>query len=612
MCGILGLVATPWQRSASRALGALARRGPDDADLATLGNVILGHTRLAVIDVSGGHQPMSSPDNRYTIVFNGEIYNFKELRQELVERGYQFTTNSDTEVLLHGYGCWGNAMVKRLNGMFAFAIWDDRQKTLFAARDRIGIKPFFYSATQGFTFASTLKPFFHLDGFPLRPDYQALRDYLAFQAVLAPHTFLATVRQLPPACWLNYNVPTGSLAVEQYWDIPGAEPCTASRDELVTIFDGILAASVKRQVISDVPLGAFLSGGIDSSLVVHYMAQAGVHPLKTFSMRFQEGEFDETAHALAVARQYGAEHHIIDAPRIGPDELLEAIGELDQPLADPAYVMTCELARQTRQHVTVSLSGDGGDELFGGYARFREQEMDYPPRVWKKFLRSLVENGLLPGALLRRSLYGKEMLFYRKVELGPYRISRKSLSRFVSEDVWQQCRPEHTLQRWKDLLAGFGDRIDTAALMRADLWTYLSENCLAKTDRASMAHSLEVRVPLLDNEVLDNVLRLPSRCHFDPGGKTLLRELSRRHLPEQVWNRPKHGFSVPLQNNFNGLWRDVGSDYVGRTATLAPFLDGKAVQRLWAGARQGKASRRLAYTFLVLLIWLEKHNMSYS
>jgi asparagine synthase (glutamine-hydrolysing) len=416
---------------------------------------------------------------------------------------------------------------------------------------------------------------------------------------------------LPPACWLLYDVSKRSLTIKQYWEIPAAEPCNASREELVTTFDRILASSIKRQVISDVPLGAFLSGGIDSSLVVHYMAQAGVKPLKTFSMRFQEGKFDETAHAVAVARQYGAEHHVIDAPRIGPDELLAAIGELDQPLADPAYVMTCELARQTRQHVTVSLSGDGGDELFGGYARFREQESSFPPRNWKKLMRPLVDGGLLPGSLLRRTLYGKEMLYYRKVELGPYQVSRKSLRRFVSDDAWQQCRPERTLERWKELLAGFGDRIDTAALMRADLWTYLSENCLAKTDRASMAHSLEVRVPLLDNEVLDNVLRLPVQCHFDPNGKTLLRELSRRYLPEQVWNRPKHGFSVPLQNNFNGLWRDVGSDYVGRAATLAQFLNEKAVRQLWTDARQGKASRRLAYTFLVLLIWLEKHKISY-
>lgn len=611
MCGILGLIDTPWQQSASRALAALAQRGPDDSGLTSVGGATLGHTRLAVIDISGGHQPMRSPDNRYHIVFNGEIYNFRELRQELIGQGYVFSSNSDTEVLLHGYSCWGSRLVTRLNGMFAFAVWDNQDKTLFAARDRIGIKPLFYSSAQGFSFASTLKPFFLLDGFPRQLDYEALRDFLAFQAVIAPHTFLAHVRQLPPACWLRYQASSGNVTIRQYWDIPRAETCNSSREDLVREFDAILERSVKRQVLSDVPLGAFLSGGIDSSLMVHYMAQSGVHPLKTFSMRFQEGGFDETSHALSVARKYGTEHHVIDAPNIGPEQLLSAIRELDQPLADPAYVMTCELARQTRQHVTVSLSGDGGDELFGGYPRFREQEAKYPPRVWKHLLRPLVDQGLLPGSLLRRTLYGKEMLYYKKVELGPYENTRKSLRRYVSADAWRRCLPERTLGRWKDLLEGFGERIDTAGLMRADLWTYLSENCLAKTDRASMIHGLEVRVPLLDNEVLDRVLKLPAQRHFDPNGKTILTELARLYLPEQVWNRPKHGFSVPLQNNFNNQWRDVCSDYVDRSEKLAPFLDKEAVQQLWTGARQGKGSRRLAYTFIVLLIWLEQHEVTF-
>lgn len=610
MCGILGLVGTPWQESAARALAALERRGPDDAELVAVGEATLGHTRLAVIDVSGGHQPMRSPDGRYTLVFNGEIYNFAELRQELIGKGYRFSTHSDTEVLLHGYSCWQSALVPRLNGMFAFAVWDQQRRTLFAARDRIGIKPFFYCASRGFSFASTMKPFFLLDGFPKELDCEALRDYLAFQTVLAPHTFLAQVRQLPPAHWLLYDAARAELTLEQYWEIPKAQRDNVQHEELVREFDQILAASVKRQVISDVPLGAFLSGGIDSSLVVHYMAQAGVAPLKTFSMRFAEGEYDETRHALAVARRYGAEHQVIEAPEIGPEQLIATIEALDQPLADPAYVMTCELARQTRRQVTVSLSGDGGDELFGGYPRFREVAANYPPNPWKRVMGSMVRRRLLPGSLLRRTLYGKEMLLYRKVELGPYPVSRKSLQQYVSHDLWQRCRPERTLGRWQDLVQQFGTDIDTESLMRADLWTYLSDNCLMKTDRASMLHSLEVRVPFLDNEVLDRVLTLPAERHFHPDPKALLTELARRHLPEQVWNRQKHGFSVPLQQYFNNQWREVCADSVSRAASVAPFLDAGAVERLWSQARQGRASRRLAYSFIVLLIWLDKHRLT--
>ena len=610
MCGIFGLIDTPWQASAQAALAALSRRGPDDSELADVGGAVLGHTRLAVIDVSGGHQPMRSDFGRYTIVFNGEIYNFRELREELIGEGFRFATSSDTEVVLHGFSLWREKLVPRLNGMFAFAVWDRDERILFAARDRIGIKPFFYSALRGFSFASTLEPFFLLDGFPRQLDCQALRDYLAFQTVLAPHTFLSEVRQLPPAHWLRFDARSAQVTTTQYWEIPAAKPCSASREELVQEFDRILQASVRRQVVSDVPLGAFLSGGIDSSLVVHYMASSGVTPLKTFSMRFEEGEYDETSHALAVARRYGTEHQVIDAPQIGAERLVTTIQALDQPLADPAYVMTCELSRQTRNQVTVSLSGDGGDELFGGYPRFRDQESDYPPTLWKKLGGDLVRAGLLPGSLLRRTLFGKEMLYYRRVELGPYPVSRKSLQRFVSEEVWRRCVPECTLGLWKDLLERYGPEIDTDSLMRADLWTYLSENCLVKTDRASMLHSLEVRVPLLDNEVLDRVLRLPSRVHFEGGGKTILTDLARRHLPEEVWNRPKHGFSVPLGNNFNNQWREVCSDYVERCAELAPFLDAVAVGRLWRQALQGKGSRRLAYSFVVLLIWLEKHRLT--
>jgi asparagine synthase (glutamine-hydrolysing) len=610
MCGILGLIETPWQDSAARALTALARRGPDASEMVSVGGAVLGHTRLAVIDVQGGHQPMRSPDGRHTLVFNGEIYNYQELRRELIQAGFRFATDSDTEVLLHGFAKWGSDLVPRLNGMFAFAVWDALEQTLFAARDRIGIKPFFYSTCRGFSFASTLKPFFLLDGFPRELDCQALRDFLAFQAVLAPHSFLAQVRQLPPAHWLRYDARKREMSSQQYWEIPLAEKCSESREELVREFDLILGRSVKRQVISDVPLGAFLSGGVDSSLMVHYMAQSGCRPLKTFSMRFQEAEFDETAHALAVARHYGAEHQVIDAPQIGPEQLVADLQALDQPLADPAYIMTCELARQTRRQVTVSLSGDGGDELFGGYARFRDQQCNYPPRLWKRLMGGLVQSGALPGSLLRRTLYGKEMLYYRKVELGPYGVSRKSLRRYVSDEVWRRSVPERTMGLWKDLLEGFGPEIDTASLMRADLWTYLSENCLVKTDRASMLHGLEVRVPMLDNEVLDRVLRLPADVHFQPGSKAILNELARRHLPEQVWNRPKHGFSVPLQNNFNNQWSEVCSDYVGRSSTLAPFLNEGAVGDLWNQARQGKASRRLVYSFIVLLIWLEQHQVT--
>ncbi len=613
MCGILGLIGTPWQGDASAALATLHNRGPDERALRELPGATLGHARLAIIDVSGGHQPMQSPDGRYTLVFNGEIYNFQALRRELEAAGYAFATRSDTEVILYGYVHWGSEVLKKLDGMFAFALWDGDARQLFAARDRVGIKPLFYSTAAGLSFASTLAPFFALQGFPKRLDYEALRDYLAFQTVLAPSTFLRDVRQLPPAGWLRYDEDSRQVETGRYWTIPAAsrnQPTDA--DALADEFDRLLTESVASQMMADVPLGAFLSGGIDSSLMVHYMAQAGARPLRTFSMRFDQAGYDESAHALAVARHYGTEHHVIDAPAIGAEELLDAIRNLDQPLADPAYVTTVELSRLTRRNVTVAISGDGGDELFGGYGRFLDVEANHPDSVAKRTLRTLGGRGLLPGSLLRRSLAGQDLLLYRKVELGPYETSRKSLKHYVSPAAWNACRPEDTLALWRDLVRSFGGRMDTDTLMRADLWTYLSENCLTKTDRASMRYSLEVRVPLLSNAILEGALALPAADHFDgSGGKAILRRLARRHLPEEVWNRPKHGFSVPLQAYFNGAWKELGDSCFSQAARTAPFLDGEALATLWQDARHGRASRRLAYTFLVLLAWLDGRSIEY-
>ena len=608
MCGIFGLIGTPWRDSAETALATLSPRGPDDRDLLDLGEAQFGHTRLSVIDLAGGHQPMRSPDGRYTLVFNGEIYNFATLRGELEELGYRFATRSDSEVLLHGHAAWGEALPARLDGMFAYAIWDVRERRVTAARDRLGIKPFFYSTIRGFAFASTLAPFYRLAGFPADIDWEALRDYLAYQVCLAPSSFLAAVRQLPPGCRLEWSAANGEPArIAPYWTIPAPAGHAPARAELLARIDAAIAASVRAQLVADVPLGAFLSGGVDSSLMVHYMAEAGARPLRTFRMRFAQAAFDETAAAQAVAKQFGCEHHVLDAPDISADRFAAAIGDLDQPLADPAYVMTHALSALTRRHVTVAVSGDGGDELFAGYARYRTQQSDFPRRFGQSWLRAAVLRGLLPQSLLRRTLWGEERMLYRQVEVGPWPVSRKSLTALLAPEARAACHPERTLERWRELALSFGGRMDTASLMRADLWTYLSENCLAKTDRASMAHGLEVRVPLLGNAVLDAVLPLPADVHFDAGGgKALLRELARRHLPECVWNRPKHGFSVPLRDLFRGPWQALGDDLAGRCGSLAPFLDQAAVASHWAAARTGHGATRLTYTLLVLLLWIDR------
>jgi asparagine synthase (glutamine-hydrolysing) len=591
MCGLLTLVGTPWQNQVEAAVRPLASRGPDATHVWRDAHAAIGHTRLSVIDIAGGNQPMASADGRHLITYNGEIYNFGGLRRELEARGRRFATRSDTEVLLTGYLEWGREVLPRLDGIFAFAIWDASEQRLFAARDRLGIKPLFYSTHNGLALASTLAPFLALDGFPRELDYEALRDYLAFQTPLAPHTFLKAVRQLPPAHWLEWR--DGRIELGNYWRIPSPSGKEFSLENL----DTLLAQTIKEQLVADVPLGAFLSGGIDSSLIVHYMAQAGARPLLTFSVRFPEEGYDESAAALAVSRRYGTEHHVLEAPRIGADALAGALAAQDQPLADPAYVPTYELSRLTRRHVTVALSGDGGDELFGGYERFLDTAARNPDSALKRVLRAAIAAGIAPGALLRRSLAGEELLLYRRTELGPWPVSRKSFSKYLKTVV----KPENTLQLWRDLARPF----DGAGLMRADLWTYLSENCLAKVDRASMAHGLEVRVPLLGNRVVEFALSQPAERHLQPETKALLRALARQKLPREVWDRPKHGFSVPLQENFNGPWRELCEHAVAFSREI-PFLRENAIRELWHGALQGRGSRRLAYTFVVLLLWLER------
>ncbi|MCF8200147.1 MAG: asparagine synthase (glutamine-hydrolyzing) [Sulfuritalea sp.] len=619
MCGILLAIGDGFRASFDDALGTLNSRGPDARETLAHGDALLGHARLAVIDIVGGRQPMTSVNGRLAMVYNGEIYNFSILRRELEAAGHAFSTRSDSEVLLTGFMHWGEAVVEKLDGMFAFAIHDREDGSVFIARDRLGIKPLFWGEhVGGLVVASTLSPFFAFPAFPKKLDAEGLRDYLAFQTPLAPRTLVRDIKALPPGACLRWKVGAGSLCipgnplrgqvtVRQWWTIPDATEKAPDREALVAETDNLLAQVVKDQLVADVPLGAFLSGGIDSSLVVHYMAEAGARPLKTFSVRFAEAGFDESPHARAVAERYGTEHHVLDAPELTADTLAAALADLDQPLADPAYIPTWALSRLTRQHVTVALSGDGGDELFGGYPRFLDSADRFPDSIGKRMLRGLLRHGLAPASLRRRALAGPDLLLYRHVELGDYPGSRKDVRRYLAPEIIRAARPQATLELWRELASRHGC-YDRAALLRADLWTYLSENCLVKTDRASMAHGLEVRVPLLANAIQDRMLQLPADVHFDAaGGKSILRALARRHLPETVWNREKHGFSVPLRANFAGAWRDWGEAQVAAASRRAPWLAKQALDALWQETLRGRGNMRLMYTFAVLLAWLEKH-----
>ncbi|MBF0214353.1 MAG: asparagine synthase (glutamine-hydrolyzing) [Magnetococcales bacterium] len=609
MCGILGAISSRWASHMEQALSALSPRGPDARGIHREPDAVLAHARLAVIDATGGVQPMPSADGRHWLVFNGEIYNFLDLRQELIQQGYRFATRSDSEVLLIAYLHWGAEMLTRLDGMFAFAIWDTQEKTLFAARDRLGIKPFFYATVSGLIFASTLAPFFKLPGFPRRLNGRALRDYLAFQTPLAPDSFLADCRQLPPGHFLRYRAGEKNPEITRYWQLP--RPGTDGPADLESgaeRVDAALRESVRRQLVADVPLGAFLSGGIDSSLIVRYMAEAGAKGMQCFSLKFSQVGFDESAHARTVAERFGCTHHELPAPEIDIPAFLAAMEGLDQPLADPSYVMTHALSGLTRAHVTVALSGDGGDELFGGYPRYQDPQSAHPELFWQAWTRRLIDRGLLPAALTRRTLHGRELLHYRRVELGPWHRSRKDLNRYLAPAVREACAVGSTLESWNRLVDELGGTLDGATMMRADLWSYLPEICLVKTDRASMAHGLEARVPMLGQPVVEAALSIPAALHLRDGGKAVLKRLCRDALPESVWNRPKQGFSVPLRELFRGAWRPLGDRVFADAERIAPFLDAPAAREQWQRCLSDRGgSRRLTYTLLVLLLWLERH-----
>ncbi len=610
MCGFIAAIGAWPHHMLHAALDSLQQRGPDDRGQWSEGSAWLGHRRLSVIDISdAGHQPMTTDDGRYVIIFNGEIYNFVELREALTAENWMFKGNSDTEVLLKSLVAWGpQHVLPRIDGIFAFALWDTQRQRLIAARDRFGIKPLFFTLYNMLIVSSTMVPFWHLRGFPRRLNYKALRDYLSVRYIPAPNSILKDVSALEPGCWFEWSAQSQRLIRHRYWDIPGPLDQAMASEELIERTESALAESVKRQLVADVPLGAFLSGGIDSSLMVHYMAQAGVQPIRTFSVSFPEfGAYDESNCARQVAKHYGTEHHEFDARELNGTTVMRSIDCLDQPLADEAFLPTLALSEMTRQFVTVALSGDGGDELFGGYGRFLETEQCWPDNAMYASTRWLHRMGLLPGSLIRRSLRGIDRVVYNNLFLGPYRKGRKAMAPLLTEAAGRRCHIEQTMERWRRLTLRFSNTMNTDSLMRADLWTYLSDNCLVKTDRASMAHSLEVRVPMLGNSVVDLILPQPASVKINSGLKHLLVELAQRHLPREVWDRPKHGFSVPLRQYFTGSWQKSCDELIDAAPDIASFLNPECLRQRWNACKHGRGEARVMYALIVLLRWLSKY-----
>jgi asparagine synthase (glutamine-hydrolysing) len=622
VCGILGLAGQvpPEGRELLRAMGAtLGHRGPDDAGewWSPEGDVGLGHRRLAIIDLSpGGHQPMADASGQFVIVYNGEIYNFQDLRRELEARGHRFRTASDTEVILEAYRAWGVDCLGHFNGMFAFALYDRGQQRLFLARDRAGEKPLYFRHTPAsFCFASELKALMADPACPRRLDLEALNFYLGYGYVPGDRCILEGVQKLPPAMGLTYELATGQLRQWRYWDLPQPDPGKGADPEaLAQEAETLLKDSVRLRLIADVPVGILLSGGLDSSLVTAMAAQVATGRVRTFTITFPgHGALDEGPYARLVAKHWGTEHTELVAEQASVALLPELARQYDEPLGDHALVPTYLVTRLIRQHATVALGGDGGDELFGGYHHynFLQRHAGWR-RCLPRPLRALVAGAarFLPLGFKGRhhlmGLSGDLAWGIAHVNLFFDARSRRRLAPLL-RDAGEEavllpetsraslCRRDHSLLQ---------------QATRADFGTTLADGYLAKVDRASMLNSLEVRAPFLDHRLIEFAFgRLPDELRATAQArKVLLQRLAGRLLPPTFDAGRKQGFTMPLATWFTGEW---GAFMEGVLAEADPrLLDPGMVRQLIAGQRRGYANIDRLFLLTMLELWRREYQVS--
>jgi len=565
MCGIAGAIGWGDAQAVARMTDALRHRGPDDRGVMFFPHerVGLGHRRLSIIDLSaGGHQPMSTEDESLWITFNGEIYNFMELRRELEDKGHSFRSSSDTEVILHLYQEYGSGFVTRLNGMFAFVIFDRTQHKLLFARDHLGIKPLYYYNGEGrLLFGSEIKAILESGGYTREVNWQAIRDYFTFACVPCPQTAFRDILQVPPAHTMTFDLRSRQLKLERYWSIGRAVAEEVSIGNARERLRPLLADSVRGQMIADVPLGVFLSGGLDSPILVGLAAEASSDPVKTFTIMFKGKNlefYNESAVAREVADRFGTDHHEIEASISDPLDMLRMVNSFDQPFANTTAYLMYLISSHARPEVTVALCGTGGDELFAGYPRYRAMEMArlfrHVPQPAIKAARKVL--GLLTDdyrkANLRRArefLDGLNPDFTQQFANWTYYLDeheKTNLLRGAAGDLYLKpgTRILDDLLQNEDVV-DFGNRV-----LATDVQTFLLDNLLEYTDKMSMAVGLEVRVPYLDPRVVANALAIPFSEKLDRRrGKLVLREVFADLLPHSVQSAPKKGFIAPL-----GIW----------------------------------------------------------
>jgi asparagine synthase (glutamine-hydrolysing) len=559
LCGIAGILSLdgkPVRREELRWMcDAIAHRGPDDEGYYCRPDIGLGMRRLSIIDLSTGHQPVCNEDGSVWVVFNGEIYNFRDLRGELEQRGHRFCTATDTETIVHCYEEYGLRCLEKMRGMFTFALWDERRKQLLLARDRLGIKPLYYAEIGGrLLFASELKSLLQLPEVERDLNWHAVGHLLSFLHTPSTESIIQNVRKLEPATIL-VGSPGRPGRTEQYWNLEFRPERGKKEDYFVEGVRGLLEESVRSHLVSDVPLGAFLSGGIDSSSVVATAARATTTPLKTFSIGFPEEEFNETQFARQVSREFGTDHVelVLEPDVIGVIE--DIAWHLDEPFGDSSAIPTYMVSKLASEHVKVVLSGDGGDELFAGYRKYlveeNERKFEFLPSPVRKLLGAL--SGAMPIGMKGRN-------FLRHFSLAGAERYLDACTFFRSEDKRQLFRPEvfellSDQDPWLAHAGHFQTKGTTrlSALQYLDLKSYLPLDILTKVDRMSMAHSIEARVPLLDHKLVEFAATIPPELQLRNGTtKYMLKRAMRGILPDPIIDRPKQGFAVPLGRWFRG------------------------------------------------------------
>ena len=619
MCGIAGFVnqgeapgGGERAEVLARMLGVIRHRGPDDEGALVADGAALGMRRLSIIDLAGGHQPMSGEDGSVTLVFNGEIYNYRDLQRELEARGHRFRTSSDTEAIVHAYEEHGPACLELLRGMFAFAVWDSRRRELFVARDRVGKKPLFYALTPRGTlvFGSELKCLLEHPEVGREVDPEALDAYLSFGYVPDPLCILRGVRKLPPGHYLTFK--GGRVEVRRYWDFEYGEATARGEGELVEELRALLDEAVRLRLVADVPLGAFLSGGVDSSAVVGLMARATSRPVKTFSIGFREDSYDELRYARIAAERFGTEHHeFVVTPEVC-HVIDELAWHLDEPFADSSAIPTYAVSKLARRHVTVSLSGDGGDELFAGYTRYALQR---DRAHFGRLPRALREGLMRPlSRRLPHAAWGRNYL---------YNVSLDPLARYLDSVSFITALNKLSLytEGFRARLDGGGGaparlfrehaaRVRSAepldTLLYLDSKTYLPGDILTKVDRMSMAVSLEARVPLLDHKLVEFVTRVPASLKVrGREAKHIFKRAVRGLVPDEILDRPKQGFGLPIQKWINRELRGrIRDGLLGERARGRGYFEPSYVRLLWDEHDRGRRDNTgHLWTLFMLELW---------